>query len=426
MKDSQSVLRFAGDIQLEDVTLHSLNGQSANIAAQIISIEVYEDIFSPFISVSVVLRESVDYINIFPFIGEEYLELTLRTPSLETPITGKFYIYKITDRMYTKDREVAYTIKAISEEWLVDTNRKISQTFKGNCSEIALALTQQTGLNTKKNVFIEKTSNKTAFIASYWTPTKCLNLLATNAMNESVSPTYLFYENRNGFNFRSIDELLKQTSYTKFIKDNYSRDPDSEATVSASKNPQEDYKRILSIDIPVLTDYMEDIQSGRLKSRIISHDLVTKQYTIKDYNIKKDTEHPATLLNKYQAFSQYALSNSISTLINMGKHYGNFSGFSDVTNYNTIQKRMSFFQNLQKYKVTIEILGRTDYTVGQVVDLSIPRATQITKDQKGPIEDPTLSGRYLVSAVSHFITKENHTCNMELIKNSVIMDFNKQ
>ena len=425
MKDSQSVLRFAGDVQLEDVTLRSLNGQSANVAAQVISLEIYEDLFAPFISVSLVLRESVDYISMFPFIGEEYLELSIKTPSLEKGIKGKFYIYKITDRMYTKEREVAYTIKAISEEWLIDSNRKLSQTFKGNCAEIALTLTQKAGMNTQKDVFIEKTSNQTAFTASFWTPVKCLNLLATNAMNESVSPSYLFYENRNGYNFRSIDELLKQTSYTRFIKDNFSRDMDSEASASASKDPQKDYKRIISLDVPVLTDYMEDIQSGRLKSRIISHDLVTKQYSIRDFNIKKDTEHPPTLLNKYQAFSKYAMSNSISTMINMGKHYGNFTGFSDVTNYNTIQRRMSFFQNLQKYKVTIEILGRTDYTIGQVVDLSIPRATQITKDQKGSVDDPILSGRYLVSAVSHFITKENHTCSMELIKNSIIMDLNK-
>lgn len=423
MKDSTSALRFAGDIQLEKVVLSSLNGQTANVAAQVISIEVYEDIFSPFMSVSMVLRESVDYINMFPFIGEEYLDLSVKTPSAKRGIEGKFYIYKITDRSYTKDREVVYTIKAISEEWIVDANRKLSQTFKGNVGELVEPLLQKTGLNTAKAYYVEKTANKTAFTASYWTPVKCLTFLATNATSDSKSPTYLFFENRNGFNFRSIDELLKANSYQKFVKDNFSRDVDSPASASASKDPEQDYRRIISLEVPTLTDYMEDIQTGRLKSRIISHDIVTKQYIVKDYSVKKD-ENPPTLLNKSAAYTKYATSNSISTTIVMNKHYGNYSGFSDVTNFQTVQKRMSFFQNLQKYKVTIEVLGRTDYTVGQVVELSIPRATQIEKGNSNHI-DMILSGKYLVSAIAHFITKESHICSMELIKNSIMLDTSK-
>lgn len=425
MQSQDARLRFAGDVNLEEVTLRTLNGQSANITAQVISLEIYEDMFTPFMSVSVVLRESVDYISLFPFIGEEYLEIKVSTPNIDQKIDGSFYIYKITDRMYTKDREVAYTLKGISKEYVVDANRKVSQTFKGNIGEIALTLMQKGGLNTDKTSFIEGTSNKTAFTAAYWQPTKCLTFLATNAQNQNLSPTYLFYENRNGYNFRSVDELLKATTYHKFIKDNFTRSEINDMSVQATKDPQEDFKRILELDVPVLSDYMEDIQSGRLKSRIVSHDLVTKQYSVKDYSVRKDTEHPATLLNKNPAYSPYAATNSISTLMIMPRHFANYTSFADVTNYSTAQKRMSFFQNLNKYKVNIQVLGRTDYTVGQVYELSIPKATQITKEQTETSEDEILSGRYLLAAVSHMITKEGHICNMELIKNSIIMDLDR-
>ena len=418
-----SALRFAGDVQLNEIKLRSLNGQVANVAAQIVSIEIYEDIFSPFMTMSLVLRESVDYINLFPFVGEEFVDVDIVTPGLEKGIAGSFYVYKITDRIYTKDREVVYTIKAISEEWLTDSNRKLSQTFKGDCSEIAHKLMHKTGINTQKNIIIEKTANKTAFTSAFWTPTKCLNLLCTNSMNESQSASYLFYENRHGFNFRSIDELLKVASYSKFTKDNYTRSTTNDANAASIRNLEEDFNRIIELDIPTLTDYMEDIQSGRLKSRIISHDLVTKQYHIKDFNIKKDTKNPPTLLNKNQSFSKYATANSVSTMIRMGKHFSNFNSYSDVTNYATVQQRLSFFQNLQKYKVNMQVFGRTDYTIGQVMELNIPRATQISKTDNA--QDEILSGRYLLSAVSHVITRENHTCNMELIKNSIITDLAK-
>lgn len=413
-------LRFAGDVKLEKLQLNSLNGQYANILNQVIGLEIYEDMFAPFISLSIVLRESVDYINLFPFVGEEYLEVVISTPMVDKKIDGKFYIYKITDRLFTKDREVAYTIKAISEEYLTDSNRKLSKSYGGNIGESALKILTE-DLKTTKQVVVEKTNNNTMFTANYWPPTKCLNYLAATASSATDSPSYLFYEDRDGFNFRSIDELVKAESYHQLVKDNYSRSMNGNA-VNATRDPQEDYKRILDIDIPVLTDYMEEIQTGRLKSRVISHDIVTKQYAIRDYSVKKD-QKPATLLNEYPGYSKYATSNSISTLVVMPKYYGNYTKYADVTNYKTIQKRMSFFQNLQKYKVTVQILGRVDYTVGQIFELKIPRATQIDKTTEE--WDPIISGRYIVSAISHSINREMHTCTVELIKNSVLVNLSK-
>lgn len=423
MKTSSTNLRFAGDVSFEKVQLSALNGQYANILNQVISVEIYEDIFTSFMSLSVVIKESVDYINMFPFIGEEYLEIEITTPLSETSIKGKFYIYKISNREMIKDREVVYTLKAISEEYLTDANRKISKSFSGLTSEIAKRLLTTDGLNTSKKINIENATNTTAFTANYWNPIKCLNYVASTATNASRSPTYLFYENRDGFNFRSIDELLKAPTYHKFVKDNYNRSIVGNGTTSVL-DPQEDYKRIIDISIPVLTDYMEDIQTGRLKSRLITHDIVTKMYSVKDYSVKKDIEFPSTLLNPYPTYSKYATSNSISTLLVMPKYYGNFDKFSDVTNVNTIQKRLSFFKNLEKYKVNIQVIGRTDYTVGQIVELEIQRVTQITKDMDP--RDMILSGRYLISAISHMITKTNHICNIEVIKNSVLTNLSKE
>ena len=95
MENSSQTLRFAGDVLFEKMEIKSLNGQYANIIQQVIGIDIYEDLFSPFISLSIVLKESVDYLNLFPFIGEEYIDLKLTTPLTNVSIEGKFYIYKI-------------------------------------------------------------------------------------------------------------------------------------------------------------------------------------------------------------------------------------------------------------------------------------------------------------------------------------------
>lgn len=423
MQDSSS-LRFAGDVQLRQVRLHSLNGQVANVINQIESISVYEDLFSNFLTLSMVLRESVDYLNLFPFMGEEYVDIDIVTPGTDKPIVGKFYIYKIEDREYTQEREVVYIIKAISEEYLSDANVKLSKAYSGNISENVFKLLGKEGLNTKKKTQVQTTTNKTKFVAAFWSPAKCINYLSTNAISQKKSPSYLFYENRDGFNFRAVDDILTDKTYHTFIKDNYTRtEVDQPGGIGSVKDPNEDYKRVLSLSIPVVTDYMNDIQTGRLKSKIISHDIVTKKYTAKDYSAKKDPL-PTSLLNPNPGYSKYATSNSASTIVVMPRYYNNFSNFTDVTNAKTVQKRMSFFQNLNKFRVTIEVIGRTDYTVGQVVELNIPKAGVITKTDSDS-RDLMLSGRYLVSAVSHYINRENHTCTLELIKNSILTDLSK-
>ena len=424
MQDSTTSLRFAGDVSLRQVRLHSLNGQVANIINQVESRSIYEDIFSSFITLSIVLKESIDYLNLFPFIGEEYVDIDIVTPGTDKPIIVKFYIYKIEDREYTREREVVYIIKAISEEYLVDANNKISKAYSGSISENVFKLLGKEGLNTKKKTLVQTTSNATKFVAAFWSPVKCINYLSTNAVSQKKSPSYLFYENREGFNFKAIDDLLIDKTYHTFTKDNYTRtEVDTSGGVGSVKDPSEDYKRVLGLSIPVVTDYMNDIQTGRLKSKMISYDIVTKKYTAKDYSVKKDPL-PTTLLNLNPGYSKYATTNSSSTMITMPRYYNNFSNFTDVTNAKTVQKRMSFFQNLNKFRVTIEVLGRTDYTIGQVVELNIPKAGIIVKTDSDP-RDLMLSGRYLVSAVSHYINRENHTCTLELIKNSTLTDLSK-
>jgi hypothetical protein len=279
------------------------------------------------------------------------------------------------------------------------------------------------GLNTQKKTVVEESGNRVKFTSNFWSPVKCLNYLSTISLNKNKNPSYLFFENRDGFNFRSIDEILKSNTYHKFIKDNYTRDVTSEQNASSQQNITEDYKRILEFEVPVLTDYLKSTQGGYIKSRIISHNILSKKYTVKNYSIKEDSNYN-TLLNPTPAYSKYSLANNAASMLNFPTYFANFSNTGDSSSYKFIQKRMAFFQQLEKYKVTLNAFGRTDYTVGQVVELTIPKATQITAEDT-ETRDMILSGRYLISAINHTITRENHICNMELIKNSILTDLTK-
>ena len=104
MQSSTSNLRFAGDVYIKEVQLNSLNGRVANVTAQVEQIEIFEDLFSPFTTMSIVMRESIDYINLFPFVGEEYVDIDIFTPTMNKGFKGRYYISKITNREYSKEK----------------------------------------------------------------------------------------------------------------------------------------------------------------------------------------------------------------------------------------------------------------------------------------------------------------------------------
>jgi len=79
---SSQQLRFAGDVSINKVKITTQKGFGQDITTQVLTVQFYEDLFSPFITGSIIVKESLDFINLFPFIGEEYLELDITTPGL--------------------------------------------------------------------------------------------------------------------------------------------------------------------------------------------------------------------------------------------------------------------------------------------------------------------------------------------------------
>jgi hypothetical protein len=129
-------------------------------------------------------------------------------------------------------------------------------------------------------------------------------------------------------------------------------------------------------------------------------------------------------LNEYSFNSTKVPRRADSLIINFPKYYGNFNGFGDVTNHSTVQRRLSLLKQAEAQKIEIVVPGRFDYTVGKKVRLKLNRMEPITQNDTDT-EDKIFSGVYLISAINHYIDREKHECTIELMKDSVVTDFNK-
>jgi len=423
MHNPANILRFAGDVTIDKAVITTSRGVFQDVTGQIVQVQVFEDLFAPFISGSLVLKDTLDLTNVFPLIGEEYLQLRISTPTLpQGQISGLFHVYKMSDKTRLGDRSVAYELNFIAIEALVDNNKKISKVFSGKISDIAGAfvLDKQDGLESQNQFIVENTRNTIKYISNFWSPVKNLTYLADNSISESQSPSFLFFQNRDGFNFRSLEKLYQGQVAQEFKYDRYTRD--NFPLGGNSLNIMEDYKRIDSYDISESYDYMDRLRSGMLASRLISYDSTKKTYTAKNYTAATRFDSQIHL-NKYPLFTTKAPIRTSARLINFPRAFETFTSFGDTTNARIIQERTSFLKMAEAQKVTIHVTGRCDYTVGMVVSLYIVQNKPIYKtDTEDDMKDKIISGKYLVSAINHIISPEGHECVMEIIKDSTIKD----
>lgn len=426
---TSSQLRVAGDINIEKLEVVSLyKGTSFSIKNQIINIQVFEDIFNPFITGTVIVQESLDLINSLPFVGEEYLDIKMYTPTMDQMghvgiIQGRFYIYKMTDRENVGEKNVIYQLHFISADAVNDLNLKLSRGFQGKISDIVSTLVKDTkALSTGKDLVIEETANKTRYVSNYWSVVRNINFLCDQATNPNGSSTYLFFENRVGYNFVSLDILNEQQPRQTFNN--------GTATAAISKSGgstreiDEDYAKLLEFAAPEGFDYIDRITNGTYASKLITHDMTTKRYKTVHYDyLKKFSSGKETRLNKFPiTTNQVAARVGASVFCNETAN-AVFDGYGDVSNNRMLQDRISRLKQAESFKVHVKVNGRTDYTVGQVVKLNItpPKPTH-AKDTPDDTVDNMYSGNYLIAAINHYIDKEKHECHMELIKDTIIFD----
>jgi len=418
---AKQTLKFAGDVSVGRIRVISQSGFYQDIANQVAGIQIFEDLLSPFITGTLIVKDSLDLINLFPFVGEEYVELDIKTPTLKTGnISGKFYIYKMTDREMLKDKQMVYQLHFTSQDALIDLNKSISKTFTGKISDIANTLLTDkiNGIQSKRKNVVEETSNETKYTSNFWSPIKNLIYLTEHASNKNYSPSYVFFENRDGYNFVSLEFLYKQPIIAEFKFDNYVRD---DRPLSGSvKNLEEDYKRIIGIKIPTGIDYIDRITSGVYGSRMYTHDIASKKISSNNFDMLKNAKKQ-NRLNPFPPASKKVIYRYSSTVMFKPKYYNNFSNFGDVTNTKIVQERISLLKQAESTKIQIVVPGRCDYTVGKKVYVKLNKVEPLNKNDKNTT-DNMFSGNYIISAINHFITKEKHESTLELIKDSLLIN----
>lgn len=419
----------AGDVNIKVATISNGWGLTYDVTSQIFSIEIYENMFETFTSGSLTLKDNQDLTNAFPLVGNEVLSLTIETPGLTdvATYTGMFVIYSCSDKCLTVDREAVYILKFISAEGFANQLQRVSRTLRGTPSDIVKNLLSKSyGLNSTKELIVEPTTNTITFISNWWNPAKCINYACERSVNSNGSSSYVFFETKAGFVFSSIHGLVGETPVPCqiFKIDNNSPAPADSTESTTTRDIVDDYQQILDIQYHTGFDVFERGVDGYYGSEVIAFDSATQQYIhSRNGRMFKADNH----LNPYTPVADVSPACTSTNIEYIPYQSLGFDGCNNGIQDTDVATRAAREQVLSQLKTTcldITVWGRTDYSVGLVAAVLVPKQQQIQSDDNN-VYDNITTGRYLITAIRHFITPYQHKCNIQLMKDSFVMDLNK-
>ena len=438
--DVQTPLQSAGSVDIETLVLVSSNGKFINLNDYLSELNIFEDIFANSLYGNILLVDSRNLLKEVPIVGDEYLIVKIKTPSLNSYISKIFRVYSVTDREVVRDLNTQiYTLHFTSRETVLDTVKPLYKSFNGKISDVAKNIfddylsAKRTFIPNKDRlvesddkselIVFSETKNNVKFVSPGWTPFKCINWLASKAIpEEGKACNYLFFESNKNFYFGNIEKIFN----INFLTERVNLGKYYYKVNNVTENADINEKMFIAEDYQILktTDHLSNYDNGYLASRLITLDVINKTYNFYDYDhVEKFKEYSHSQGEKsIPVFASDTVRNPLTSI----KFYPVHPGLHTIKdNINEkmpeiYSNRMSNLLELSNFKLIINVPGRTDAEVGAMLYFSFPDISPKSEtDSTKNNEDKYYSGYYIVTALRHKINLYKHTMTMEIVKDAL-------
>lgn len=409
---ANGVYTFPGEVEIDDIEFYTRAGEKLVITDLVVEINLFEDIFSNTMSGNIVIDDAAGLMTKFLILGQEEIFINYRTPTIAGDIKKKFYVYKMTDRMFANKRSNNYILHIISKESILSINKKLSRSYKGPISETVLKVFKEIKTEGSPDPDIEETSNQYTFISAYWTPFETINWLARRALNKSNVPNYLFYEDSEGFKFKSVQRLMNSPIKREFIYGDINTSSQENAELANAMS------KVRGIHQDTSFDYLRRLTSGLYGGRLATLDLTNKNVELTKYDYiddYKQSEH----LEQFPIVDDTLIRRKIASLYFIDKNSKRFTESNDQLYDKWFLQNNSFMEQLNMFKFTLEVFGSTTVKAGDTIDFTINGFDEFTKADRNEIVDKYYSGKYLITAIRHRFRANEHIMFLEIIKDSL-------
>lgn len=410
---------FPGECTIITLNLLSYD-RSKKIAFidQMASIDVYESILNPLIVCKFKMNDGIGLYKSFPISGNELIELEYKTTGYDDITKLLLKVTSISNRSSTSmGRSVSYTITAVSNEIVKNNSTAIQKRYIDMAPEDIIQNILTNELKTDKRCYLEPCKGTQNFLVSQLKPLQVIDKVRlTSTSKEFQSSAFVFFENRTGFNFTTVENMFKLGKDA--IGDKiFVMDSNINADISKSS-----FRNIIGYNHVTAGAPIGGIGGGSHYNKAVRVDLRTGTIDEKEFRLP-DSEGDFQFADKDPVgLTNSTLQQDASTPQGTTLIYPMSSRFADNGRLESIGPRQSFVNLLTQNIVRICVFGDSLLSAGQVITLKIPTMTGLTGNEQTSQDDPLVSGNYMIGKIRHMIVNEvgalTYTCAIEALKGS--------
>lgn len=377
-----NIFQKPGDYQILDMTIIGHDGSMFRIEDYMLGMNIYEDLFSNYTTGTLTLKDPAGLLEALPIIGEEKLSISFST---STELGFKTYIkvfdvYKVAD--INRDRKTQYyTLHFASQIMQQNLQGNLSRSFSGKSHEIVHGI-YTAYLSQKEKFTIEESKHSRELIAPNVKALDFINYLSDTtvrgASSDNTESSYLFYEDRDGFNFVTLEGLLSIGA--------------AEVLEMQKENIDELQMNVVGdFYVPQLFNQALNMKAGVFANSVVTHDIINKKLDAYAY------QYDGSLKQKYE----YSVGNKFQFL-SSNYDYKDSDGWGRGSE--------AFKQQMKSFSLVSEIPGNSNLTVGDMVEFKIPTQQFGIHDQLH-VTYPTT---FLITKVKHTFTQEEYRMTLDI------------
>ena len=376
------------------------------------SINYYESVTSPSISMTLSFMDIDQMISQEGITGGEMIDLEIIIPDFEEKFIieskkQKLVLNSVRDVVTSTNKQMA-TLEFVSEESLINETSRVNKKFTGNVTQIVKELleTEPKGIQTEKEIKTDNAVNKYSFIGNLKRPFETIQWLCPKAQASAKNFGFLFFENLDGFHFKSIENLLKQEPEFLYQK------PD---------RPTETDLRIIESNLNQSNDMGMNARMGMYSNRTIYIDLENETYEEIDFNISE--LNPEKPLKVIETLKEKPTRLMFRMLDQGALQKGSTKKEVEKRNELAVYQNKSYIRNnlLFSQSLNISIPINPELRAGQIIEVQFPlkdNTDQNTTDKFGKDKDNDISGNYLISELRHVIGDGTSSTQLNLIRDT--------
>ena len=372
----------------------------------------FESIESPSISMTLTFHDIDQVIGRKGITGGELIEVTVRdgTEGDQLKITKEHrMILNAVVNMNTTSQVQEATLHCVSEETFINETARLNKKFTGNISQTVedILTNDEKGIKTQKEVFGTEDNetravNSYSFIGNLKRPFDTIQWLCPKAQSANDDFGFLFFENLDGYHFKSIKTLLNQEP----IKYTFADRPLEQPTILQNKLEQSN-------------DVGMNLRMGMYANKTIYVDIENQEAEVIDFDANKDLNlKKKAKLNKLEEKPtrlMYRINDSgVSQKGSERDKKDPKTSLAVYQNKSYIRNNLLFSQAMA-ISIPLNVLLRA----GDVIDIELPlkkgdgdKPVDSTGNDK--TNDP--SGKYLICELRHLIGGGKGETQLKLIR----------